>query len=104
MLLNLLVIAPFVAAILMVLNSKEDSSASSRMAILMGVAFAAMSVALIVTGNQATTPVEWFHIPGTRGPVYYYLYAHGLGAWMVFLSCGLSLVALISARSITGKS
>ena len=47
MLLNLLVIAPFVAAILMVLNSKEDSGASSRMAILMGVAFAVMSVALI---------------------------------------------------------
>jgi NADH-quinone oxidoreductase subunit M len=104
MLLHLLVIAPFVAAILMVLNSREDSSASSRMAILMGVVFTAMSVALIVTGNQATTPIEWFHIPGTRGPVYYYLYAHGLGTWMVFLSCGLSLVALISARSTTGKS
>ena len=104
MLLHLLVIAPFVAAILMVLNSREDSSASSRMAILMGVAFTAMSVALIVAGNQATTPMEWFHIPGTRGPVYYYLYAHGLGTWMVFLSCGLSLVALISARSTTGKN
>ena len=104
MLLHLLVIAPFVAAILMVLNSREDSSASSRMAILMGAAFTAMSVALIVTGNQATTPMEWFHIPGTRGPVYYYLYAHGLGTWMVFLSCGLSLVALISARSTTGKN
>ena len=104
MLLNLLVIAPFVAAILMVLNSREDSNASSRMAILMGVAFAAMSVALIVTGNQATTPIEWFHIPGARGPVYYYLYAHGLGSWMVFLSCGLSLVALISARNTTGKN
>ncbi len=103
MLLHLLVIAPFVAAILMVLNSREDSSASSRMAILMGAAFTAMSVALIVTGNQATTPMEWFHIPGTRGPVYYYLYAHGLGTWMVFLSCGLSLVALISARCTTGK-
>ena len=103
MLLHLLVIAPFVAAILMVLNSREDSSASSRMAILMGAAFTAMSVALIVTGNQATTPMEWFHIPGTRGPVYYYLYAHGLGNWMVFLSCGLSLVALISARCTTGK-
>ena len=104
MLLHLLVIAPFVAAILMVLNSREDSSASSRMAILMGAAFTAMSVALIVTGNQATTPMEWFHIPGTRGPVYYYLYAHGLGTWMVFLSCGLSLVALISARCTTGKN
>jgi NADH-quinone oxidoreductase subunit M len=74
------------------------------MAILMGVAFTAMSVALIVAGNQATTPMEWFHIPGTRGPVYYYLYAHGLGTWMVFLSCGLSLVALISARCTTGKN
>ena len=104
MLLHLLVIAPFVAAILMVLNSRDDSNSSSRMAILMGVAFAVMSVALIVTGNQATAPMEWFHIPGTRGPVYYYLYAHGLGSWMVFLSCGLSLVALISARSTTGKN
>ena len=98
MLLNLLVIAPFVAAILMVLNSKVDSEASSRMAILLGSVFAVLSVALIITGNQATTPIEWFYIPGVRGPVYYYLYAHGLGAWMVFLSCGLSLVALISAR------
>ena len=104
MILNLLVIAPFVAAILMVLNSRDDSNSSSRMAILMAAVFTAMSVALIVTGNQATTPIEWFHIPGTRGPVYYYLYAHGLGTWMVFLSCGLSLVALISARSTTGKS
>ena len=104
MLLHLLVIAPFVAAILMVLNSRDDSNSSSRMAILMGVAFAVMSVALIVTGNQATAPMEWFHIPGTRGSVYYYLYAHGLGSWMVFLSCGLSLVALISARSTTGKN
>ena len=104
MLLHLLVIAPFVAAILMVLNSREDSQASSRMAILMAAAFTAMSVALIVSGNQATTPIEWFHIPGTRGSVYYYLYAHGLGTWMVFLSCGLSLVALISARCTTGKS
>jgi NADH-quinone oxidoreductase subunit M len=104
MLLNLLVIAPFVAAILMVLNSRDDSNSSSRMAILMAAVFTAMSVALIVTGNQATTPIEWFHIPGTRGPVYYYLYAHGLGTWMVFLSCGLSLVALISARSTTGKN
>ena len=104
MLLHLLVIAPFVAAILMVLNSREDSNASSRMAILMGAVFTAMSVALIITGNQATTPMEWFHIPGTRGSVYYYLYAHGLGTWMVFLSCGLSLVALISARGTTGKN
>ena len=104
MLLHLLVLAPFVAAILMVMTSKDDPKSSSRLAILMGIVFAAMSVALIAGGNVATDAIEWFHIPGCKGPVYYYLYSHGLAAWMVFLSCGLSLVALISARGITTRS
>ena len=73
MLLHLLVFAPFVAAILMVLNSKEDFKASTHMAILFGIVFAGMSVALVANGNMATTPVEWFHIPGCKGPAYYYL-------------------------------
>ena len=103
-LLHLLVIAPFVAAILMVMTSKEDSKSSSRIAILMGIIFAAMSVALVAGGDISTDPVEWFHIPGCKGPVYYYLFASGLSSWMVFLSCGLSLVALISARDITCRS
>ncbi len=104
MLLHLLVLAPFVAAILMVMTSKEDSKSSSRLAILMGIIFAAMSVALIAGGNVATEAVEWFQIPGCKGPVFYYLYSHGLASWMVFLSCGLSLVALISARGLTCRS
>ena len=104
MLLHLLVLAPFVAAILMVMTSKEDSKSSSRLAILMGIAFTAMSVALIVGGNVATEAIEWFQIPGCKGPVFYYLYSLGLASWMVFLSCGLSLVALISARGITCRS
>ena len=104
MLLHLLVLAPFVAAILMVMTSKEDAKSSSRLAILMGIAFTAMSVALIAGGNVATDAIEWFQIPGCKGPVYYYLYSHGLASWMVFLSSGLSLVALISARGITTRS
>ena len=104
MLLHLLVLAPFVAAILMVMTSKEDAKSSSRLAILMGIAFTAMSVALIAGGNVATEAIEWFQIPGCKGPVYYYLYSHGLASWMVFLSSGLSLVALISARGITTRS
>ena len=104
MLLHLLVLAPFAAAILMVATSKEDPKSSSRLAILFGFAFAAMSVALVAHGNQATNPVEWFRIPGCKGPVYYFLYSHGLGAWMVFLSCALSLVALISGRNYFCKN
>jgi len=104
MLLHLLVLAPFVAAILMVATSKEDPKSSSRLAFLFGIAFVAMSVALIAGGNQATNAIEWFRIPGAKGPVYYYLYSHGLGAWMTFLSTGLSLVALITARNTTCKN
>ncbi len=104
MLLHLLVLAPFVAAILMVMTSKEDSKSSSRLAILMGIGFTAMSVALIAGGSVSTEAIEWFQIPGCKGPVYYYLTSHGLASWMVLLSSGLSLVALISARAITCRS
>ena len=104
MLLHLLVLAPFVAAILMVMTSKEDSKSSSRLAILMGIGFTAMSVALIAGGSVSTDAIEWFQIPGCKGPVYYYLTSHGLASWMVFLSSGLSLVSLISARGITCRS
>lgn len=104
MLLHLLVLAPFVAAILMVATSKEDSKSSSRLAFLFGVTFFALSIALVAGGNQATEAIEWFRIPGCKGPVFYYLYSHGLGAWLVFLSCGLSLVALVTARNTFHKN
>ena len=104
MLLHLLVLAPFVAAILMILNSKEDFKAATHMAILFGLVFLGMSLVLVSGGNIATNPVEWLWIPGCKGPSYYYLYSHGLGSWMVFLSCGLSLVALISARGLLGSN
>ena len=99
MLLHLLVLAPFVAAVLIAATSKEDPKSSSRLAFLFGYAFVALSIALIASGNQATEAIEWFHIPGAKGSVYYYLYSHGLGAWMVLLSTSLSLVALMTARN-----
>lgn len=99
MLLHLLVLAPFAAAILMMATSKEDPKSSSRLAFLFGFTFVALSISLIAAGNQATEAIEWFRIPGAKCPVYYYLYSHGLGAWMVFLSTGLSLVALITGRN-----
>ncbi len=104
MLLNLLVLAPFAAAMLMVATSKEDPKSSSRMGILLGIAFVAMSIALLVTGNQSTDPVEWFKLPGAKGPVYYFLHSGSFGGWMVFLSTVLSLVALITARNTACKN
>ena len=49
MLLHLLVLAPFVAAILMVMTSKEDSKSSSRLAILMGIGFTAVQYLYLET-------------------------------------------------------
>ncbi|MCQ2103388.1 MAG: NADH-quinone oxidoreductase subunit M [Fibrobacter sp.] len=104
MLLHLLVLAPFIAAILMVATSKEDPKSSSRLAFLFGIAFVAMSVALIAGGAQTTQAMEWFRIPGAKGPAFYYLYSSSLSSWMVLLSTGLSLVALITARNTTCKN
>ena len=104
MLLHLLVLAPFAVAVLMMATSKEDPKSSSRLAFLFGFAFVAMSIALIAIGNQATEAIEWFRIPGAKGSVYYYLNGHGLGAWMVFLSTSLSLVALMTARNTLEKN
>ncbi len=89
---------------LMVATSKEDPKSSSRMGILWGFAFVAMSIALLVTGNQSTDPVEWFKLPGAKGPVYYFLHSGSFGGWMVFLSTVLSLVALITARNTACKN
>ena len=71
MLLHLLVLAPFAAAILMMATSKEDSKSSSRLAFLFGFTFVAFSIALIAAGNQATEAIEWFRIPGAKGSVYF---------------------------------
>ena len=88
----------------MMATSKEDPKSSSRLAFPFGFAFVALSIALIATGNQATEAIEWFRIPGAKGSVYYYLYSHGLGAWMVFLSTALSLVSLITGRNTFEKN
>ena len=56
MLLHLLVLAPFVAAILMVATSKEDPKSSSRLAFLFGVAFFAMSIALVAVWTPTVLP------------------------------------------------
>ena len=50
MLLHLLVLAPFAAAILMMATSKEDPKSSSRLAFLFGFAFVALSRGCAVSG------------------------------------------------------
>lgn len=98
MLLHILVLAPFVAALLVALAGGKGV-ASSRIAIFFSAVFAALSVALIAGGDMNATPIDWFKLPGSDASVKYWLSSNTISAWMVFLSTVLTLVALISARS-----
>lgn len=104
MLLHILVFAPFLAALLMVAASGRDPKSASRLAILLGSGLVVASVLLILAGSTATNPVEWFFIPGCDATVYYVLASHGFGAWMVFLSCVVSLAALVAGKSAFGEN
>ena len=90
--LHLLVLAPFVAALLMVVTSGFDSKSTSRIAILLGTVFTVFSIRLICVGSIATTPIEWFALPGTSSTIYYSLVSNGISVWLVFLSCFISLI------------
>lgn len=104
MLLHLLVLAPFAVALLMVATSGFDSKSTSRIAILFGAIFTALSIRLITVGYAATSPIEWFTLPGTSTTLYYSLISQGINVWMVFLSTTVSLIALIAARESFGNN
>lgn len=104
MLLHLLVLAPFAVALLMVATSGFDSKSTSRIAILFGAIFTALSIRLITVGYAATSPIEWFTLPGTSTTIYYSLISQGINVWMVFLSTTVSLIALIAARESFGNN
>lgn len=97
MLLHVLVFAPFLAALLVAVASANGRS--SRLPILLSAGILAASVALLIAGDTETSPIDWFKLPGSDATVKYWLGTFTVNAWMVFLSCLLTLVALISARS-----
>lgn len=98
MLLHILVLAPFVAALLVALAGGKGVAAS-RIAIFFSAIFAALSVAMIAGGDLNATPIDWFKLPGSEASVKYWLASNTLSSWMVFLSTVLTLASLIFARS-----
>jgi NADH-quinone oxidoreductase subunit M len=102
MLLHLLVLAPFVSALLMLASSGFDSKSTARLAIFFGILISALSVLSIVLGPQSTEAIEWFRLPGTSVPIFYSLASHGINSWLVFISSFVSLVALIAAKDSFG--
>ena len=101
MLLHILVLAPFVAALLIALAGSKGYS--SRLPLFLASCFVSFSVALIALGDVSTTPLPWFKLPGSEASVTYHLGTYTLNAWLVFLSCILTLASLVSARTYYKK-
>ena len=98
MLLHILVLAPFFAALLVALVGGRGTSAY-RLSLFSAALLSLASVALIAGGDLTTTAIDWFKLPGSDASVKYWLGSYTINAWMVFLSCVLSLAALVFAKS-----
>lgn len=98
MLLHILVLAPFAAALLVALVGSRGTSAY-RLSLFSAALLTATSVALIAGGDATTTAMDWFKLPGSDASVKYVLGSYTINAWMVFLSCVLSLAALVFGKS-----
>lgn len=100
MLLHVLVLAPFVAVLLVALVGGRGTSAY-RLSLFSAAVLTVASVALIAGGDATTTAIDWFKLPGSDASVKYLLGSYTINAWLVFLSCVLSLAALVFGKSAT---
>lgn len=100
--LHALILAPFIAAIIMALASGNDSKAALRLALSLALSIAV--IGLCVLCNQGSTEaMHWFTLPASDCTVSYQLRADGLSAWLLQLVTLLTPVALLGAQRQIGK-
>jgi len=95
MLISLLLILPFVFALLMLTSSSKDNNAF-RMGLLSFAIPLILATALIATGGQQTDIYPWFSVLGIE--VEFSLYGYGLSLWMAWLTTLLSFLAFVYSR------
>ncbi len=100
--LYLMVFAPFLAAFLMFAASGKDSRSASRLAVILSSVLFLSSLSLLVSGDYATSPIDWFQIPGIDVTVTLAFATNGFAAWMVFLANIITLAALVAFRKTSG--
>ena len=81
MLLHVLVLAPFVAALLVALVGGRGTSAY-RLSLFSAAVLTVASVALIAGGDVTTTAIDWFKLPGSDASVKYLLGSYTINASM----------------------
>ena len=93
-----LILAPFIAAILMTATSQRDGKSAGRLALILGLVPLAL-VAALFHGGESAVSHDWFTMPGTHAVVRFALLADGLSLWLSGLATLLTGVALMAART-----
>jgi len=97
MLVSLLLILPFVFALLMLTSSSKDNSAF-RMGLLCFAILFVLATALVAIGGQQTDIYPWFSVLGID--IEFSLYGYGLSLWMVWLTTLLTFLAFVYSKDI----
>ncbi|MEN9354175.1 MAG: hypothetical protein RL318_1500 [Fibrobacterota bacterium] len=98
----LLLLAPFVAALLLAFGSNKEGQSSSRLGLFLGLGIAALAFPLVLCGGCATEPIAWFRIPGISATVNFQLGSDGLSAWLLQLAAWLTPAAIWASRRAIG--
>lgn len=101
MLLSSVVIAPFLAALLVALGSGRDRIAALRLGLVLSGGLAALGGSLALA-PASSLQLAWFDLPGTQATLNWSLQADGISAWLVALVLGLGPVAILAASRSCG--
>lgn len=100
MLLEFILAAPFVAALLLAFIPRSKSTLALPLALLFGAVMVVLSAASLLSESaQFTSALPWFQLPGTGATVHFSLFADGLSSWMLLLTSVLTLSALWISRN-----
>ena len=100
--LNVLLAAPFIAAVLMALQSGRDGQAALRSGIALSLVQLVIGV-LVFCSGPAYVNLPWFTLPGTGTTVHYALVADGIGSALAVLTLVLGPVALLGSAAAVGE-
>jgi len=95
MLISLLLILPFVFALLMLTSSSRDNSVF-RMGLFCFAIPLILATALVALGGEQTDIYPWFSILGID--IEFSLYGYGLSLWMAWLTTLLSFLAFVYSK------
>ena len=101
--LQLILAAPFAAAILSFFLSGNDAKSALRTSLVLALVIAGISLPLVGAGMVATAGHTWFTVPVVGTEVKWLLTSDGVSAWLVALLSVLVPAVLLAAPRVVGE-